>query len=209
MKKIAVIMLFILSVFIIAGCSAQSGGNTNISDGAPSGADDGDTSVIISSDDNVSAPTESPSAEPVATATPVPRATAGASEDVKYNGNTIEIVYNDPETGETYTETYDAGEDAGADAAIKAVNELILKGKFGDIGFNKVVKTGSNIFVDFNDSVYNLAQYSLLEYPSLEAIADAYLNNVEGVSGVYFTVNGGGYSSMNLEYDADEPFKMK
>lgn len=209
MKKAIILTLTILLILAFTACSQSEGSSAQAvnSTAAEGDSQTDDSSVIISTEDEYSY--EQESAEPVATATPVPRATAGESEDVTYNSNILEIVYNDPEDWQTYTESYDAGENAGADAALNAVNELILKGKFGDIGFNNVVKTGSNVFVDFDDSVYNLAQDPLLEYPSLEAIADAYLNNVDGVTGVYFTVNGGGYSSMNIEYDADEPFKMK
>lgn len=209
MKKAVILTLSILLIFAFASCSqnGETADNTASDNSSSSGS-----SVIISTDEEYSSEQANSApepSEPVATATPVPRATAGESEDVTYNSNVIEVVYNDPEDGKTYTESYDAGENAGADAALDAVNELLLKGKFGDIGFNKVVKTGSNIFIDFDESVYNLEQYPLLEQPTLEAIADAYLNNVEGVTGVYFTVNGSGYSSMNIEYDADEPFKMK
>ena len=209
MKKIIILTIAMLLIFILAGCSGSGAASNASGDVAGDDSQTDNSSVIISTDEDHTSQQTPTEPEPVATATPVPRATAGESEEVKYNGNSIEIVYNDPEDGQTYTESYDAGENAGADAALNAVNELILKGKFGDIGFNNVVKTGSNVFVDFDDSVYNLAQDPLLEYPSLEAIADAYLNNVDGVTGVYFTVNGEGYSSMNIEYDADEPFKMK
>lgn len=204
MKKFSIFVMLALSVLLLISC-ASSGGATQLGENDSSNSgQNSQAPVIISTEDEYTA-----EAEPVATATPVPRATAGESESVAYKNNSVEVVYNDPEDGQTYTETYEVGEDAGADAALNAVNELVLKGKFGDIGVNNVVRTGNNIFVDFDDSVYNLAQDPLLEYPALEAIADAYLNNVDGVSGVYFTVNGGGYSSMNIEYDADEPFKTK
>lgn len=203
MKSISFMLVIILTVFLIAGCSSNAGAQTaGITNSNGESQNSGEPVIISTVEDT-------DPAEPVATATPVPRATAGENESVIYNNNEVEIVYNDPEDGQTITETVAVGEDAGADAALNAVNELILKGKFGDIGYNNVVRTGGNVFVDFDDSVYNLAQDPLLEYPVLEAIADAYLNNIDGVTGVYFTVNGEGYSSMNLEYGADEPFKTK
>ena len=43
----------------------------------------------------------------------------------------------------------------------------------------------------------------------LEAIADAYLNNVEEVNAIYYSVNGEDYSSGHIIQGKDQPFKLR
>lgn len=150
-----------------------------------------------------------PSPEPVATATPVPRATAADSQPTAFVSEEIKISYVDPATQQTFTKITTVTDKNDVQAALDAVKDTFLTQTYGDIKVNKVVQNNGNIFIDFTDSIYILAENPSEEYTALESIANAYLDNIKDAKAVYFTVNGGGYSSMNMEYDADEPFKTK
>lgn len=197
MKRIMILLSVMMVLCVFAGCAEK--------------ADESGAAATVGGDQAVvqGLAADNTEAQPVETATPIPRATPGQDEPVAYTGEQLEIKYYDAGQDKTVTEYYDVAEGEGSQAALNAVNDLFLKGAFGEIGVNEIIHTDGNIFIDFDDSIYNLSAGSASEYPALEAIADAYLNNVEGIKGVYFTVNGSGYSSMNLEFDADEPFKMK
>ena len=72
-----------------------------------------------------------------------------------------------------------------------------------------IKQKGNSIYVDFRSDVLHTQLGSSGESTMLESIADGYLNNIEGVDAVYFSVEGKSYSSSHIEFPMDVPYKKK
>ncbi|MEG1860050.1 MAG: GerMN domain-containing protein, partial [Christensenellaceae bacterium] len=109
------------------------------------------------------------------------------------------------------TKEYQTDGKNSADAAFKAVNEVFLKDLLGSKGItvNSVLFSDGNLFIDFPKKIYELNLGSAGESSFLESIADTYLNNVEGIKAVYYTVDKEAYASENIELLKDTPYKKK
>ena len=139
---------------------------------------------------------------------PMPVQTPGAPQEFTYDDPAQIIVrYHNEETQQEEESTYEIGEDAGNFSALDAVNAVI----FGEdkVKANSIVLSEGNLFIDFDNSIYDIYMESSGEGNVLEAIADAYLNNVEEVNAIYYSVNGEDYSSGHIIQGKDQPFKLR
>ncbi len=205
-KKIFVFTISILSgILLLSGCAFFN--NSDESSSSPS-----------ETVQETVAATQTPSAtmSPMASATPTPSESPSpspsvSSDPVTYADNKIEFEYYDVEQDKNVDATVEVEGEGDVQSAIDAVNEAYVKKVLGETGIetNSIVYTGGNVYVDFTDSVYNMNLGSTGESALLESIADAYLNNVEGIQAVYFSVNGYDYSSGHIEFSKDEPYKTK
>lgn len=139
---------------------------------------------------------------------PVPVQTPGVPQDFSYDDSEQIIVkYRDEETQQEEEAVYEIAGDASNESALDAVNEVI----FGEekIKANSIIFSNGNLFIDFDESIYNMNLGSSGEGDVLEAIADSYLNNVQDIQAVYYSVNGEDYSSGHIIQSKDQPFKTR
>ncbi|MEG2882369.1 MAG: GerMN domain-containing protein [Christensenella sp.] len=198
--KWIVYLLIVISVFAVTACAQQG------TQGTQKFTESGEVIDQPLSADEVA------KLEVAATPTPIVTATPGADVPITYNKEkSITVKYLDLETNEIVSKEYKVADDESNATAFDALNEVYIKGvlKSNNIGVNSVVFSDGNVFVDFTDSIYNLNMGSNGEYAILEGIADTYIENVEGIKGVYFTVNGGTYASEHMELMKDQPYKQK
>ncbi|MEG0630765.1 MAG: hypothetical protein RR459_07585 [Christensenellaceae bacterium] len=202
MKRIVSIVLCLVVLCIAAGCSCGRAEETPVKISSEQG-----TATIATPIPSDKAP------ELLVTPTPLPTATAGKNENVPYKDKqSIEVKYYDEGSQKTVVKEYKPAKNAGnAQAAMDAVNETISKDLLGGkkLETNTVVYTDGNAFIDFKGTVYDKMSMSAVENSVLEAIADAFLNNVDGIKGVYYSVDGKPYSSQHIEIPQDQPYKTK
>lgn len=198
MKK-ALMILCVFTLLITFGCTNQN-----------SNAEPGSSAIPSESTIKVDKPLES--APPIETPTPVVTATPGVDQPIDYKSKEkIVIDYYDVVSEKTVTKEYEIGTGESNRTAFDAVNEIYLKDLLeskNGIQVNSVTHTDGNVFIDFTDSIYQTNFGSTGEVALLDSIADAYLNNVEGIKGVYYTVNGKPYSSGHIEIPANQPYKQ-
>ncbi|MPM62773.1 hypothetical protein SDC9_109651 [bioreactor metagenome] len=134
-----------------------------------------------------------------------------SSDPVTYKDNKIKFEYYDVAQDKMVDATVEVEGTGDVHSAIDAVNDVYIKNVIGDAGVqtNSIIYKEGNIYVDFTDSIYNLNLGSSGESGVLDSIADAYLNNVEGIESVYFSVNDYDYSSGHIEFSKDKPYKTK
>lgn len=200
MKKLLIIIFtIIIGIFFLSGCIFFNNNEPSVS---PS-----ETVQPIAT------PTPTATVKPAqATPSPSPSPSPTVSSDpVTYEDNKIEFEYYDVAEDKMVDATVEVEGTGDVQSAIDAVNDVYIKKVLGDAGIktNSIVYKDGNIYVDFTDSIYNLNLGSSGESGVLESIADAYLNNVEGIKAVYFSVNGTDYSSGHIEFSKDEPYKTK
>lgn len=165
-------------------------------------------------DASSAAPSSAPEAQEPEVAPSVPAtATPGAeTEEIKYIDDTIRFTYYDVALEKDVEAAYPIDrENAGPEAALEAVNKEFLAGIAGgqQVKANSVLFSDGNLFIDFTSDIYGLDIGSAGEKTLLDSIADAYLNNVENIKAVFFSVDGAGYTSENIEIPKDESYKEK
>ncbi len=157
-------------------------------------------------------PDGEPTPELLPTPSPEPRATPGENEEIAFKQeDAIQVEYYDIVNDKTIIKEYKTDGENGAQAAIDAINEIVLKDLLGggEIVPNSIIFSGGNLFIDFPSEIYDLNLGSAGEDVLLNAIADTYLNNVEGIKGVFYTVDGEAYQSDHIEVLKDVAFKTK
>jgi len=205
MKRIIVLAVSVLMVvMLLSGCFLfDRGEDTTPSPSEsvqPSATASASASVTLKPMESSPAPSINPSSTP-----------APSSDPVTYEDNKIEFEYYDVAQDKTVDATVEIEGEGDVQSAINAVNDVYIKKVLGDSGIqtNSIVYKEGNIYIDFTDSIYNLNLGSAGESSVLESIADAYLNNIDGIKAVYFSVNGYDYSSGHIEFSKDEPYKTK
>jgi len=184
MKKFNVMVIFAAFILIIAtGCS-------------------------ISQNEEKETPSPSPTIETVEIPSPVPEETPGNEEVIKFEDqNRISFEYYDINSDSKIEKEYDTNGKATKETPLEVVNQALL----GEdaVKANSIVLTNGNLFIDFDESIYDLRAGSSTEGALLDAIADAYLNNIQGIKAVYYSVNGESYATGHYELDKGQPYKTK
>jgi len=206
MKRVFVMLLAAALLTAFLGCACAKPEETpNASAAQGDGA-----AESLSAGAQVNEPIAPPEDIQLETPEPVPTATPGKDEPITYNDSDVIVIkYYDVVADEDVTKEYEVSGDENNQTAFDAVNDLYLKDVLGGEGLeiNSVTYTDGNVFVDFTPSVYELGVGSTGELALLDSIADAYLNNVDGIKGVYYLVDGQPYSSDHIEIPANEPYK--
>lgn len=145
----------------------------------------------------------------VPTVVPVMTATPGPSETFRYESDTIEVRYYDMTEQKEASTTVPVEDVTDPQAVIAAVNSALpdLVGS-GQLRIDAYNFSGGNLFVDFDPSIYELGLDSGSEHELLEAVADTYLTNVDGIRAVYYTVGGEPYMSEHTQLNANEAYKV-
>lgn len=205
--KLRKIIFFVMAFAVLLICGCADSGTVQTGNSGTSAEAEPTVSVArpLTGD-------QIPDIEIEATPTPIVTATPGPDEPITYKDKQkITVKYLDLETNQTKTQAYETEESDSGQAAFDAVNEVYIKGALGAKGIkiNSVVFSNGNVFVDFTDSIYSLNMGSNGEYAVMEGVANTYLENVEEIKGVYYTVNGETYSSDHIELMKDQPYKQK
>ena len=135
-----------------------------------------------------------------------------SSDPVTYQDEKkVTVEYYDVNKDAQATATYTISGDVSVGSAMDAVNDIYIQNVIGSdsIKTNTIIFKDGNIYIDFTDSIYGLNLGSTGEAGVLNSIADAYLNNVEGINAVYYSVDGADYSTGHLEFSKDKPYKTK
>lgn len=215
MKRLFVMLLTatLLTTFLACACAKDEEPASGTGPAALESGEIAEAAATESAGAEVARPIDPPEGvtlEP--TPTPAPTATPGEDQPITYtDSETIVIRYYDVVADKDVTREYETGGDGTNKTAFDAVNDLYLKDVLGGEGLavNAITYTDGNVFVDFTSSIYDLGMGSTGEMALLDSIANAYLNNVEGIKGVYFLVDGTTYSSDHIEIPANEPYKVK
>lgn len=193
MKKIKIVMFAILALFIIVlmGCTQNT---------QQTGSDDVTVPSVSSEPTPTIETTQIPSRVPVQT--------PGVAGKIEFkDSKQITVKYSDLNTQEEKEQIYEMPEGSAENAGIEAVNQIL----FGEtrVMVNSITLTDGNLFIDFDQSIYETGLGSSGEETLLTTIADTYLNNVEDVNAVYYSVDGENYSGGHIVQDKDQPFKTR
>lgn len=74
---------------------------------------------------------------------------------------------------------------------------------------NSITLTNGRLTIDFSSALLNANLGSAGESILLDAISDLYLNNLDGVNAIYFTIDGGDFITDNIELFRNEPYRTK
>lgn len=202
MKKLLVIVIAVCTGILLTGCALFSDqASSTPSQSAIVGA-----SGAVTLQQATPSPSISTTPSPTLSASPTPSI---SGDPVVYQDNQINFEYYDVAQDKNVDVTVNVNEGASSAAALDAVNTEYIQKVIGadSIQTNSIVFTDGNIYIDFTDSIYDLNLGSGGEAGVLDSIANAYLNNVEGVKAVYFSVNGQNYSTGHIEINKDKPYK--
>ncbi|MBQ4051715.1 MAG: GerMN domain-containing protein [Oscillospiraceae bacterium] len=116
-----------------------------------------------------------------------------------------EVAIFDPETDTTVSEVVDAEEDLDA-ALVKALNAALSFDGY-EIKVNDVTLENGGLTIDLaEDSMPLVGVGSSGEAACLRSIAVTFLKNYPDAELIYFTVDGGIYSSGHIEFAPGEPY---
>lgn len=214
MKKSTIILLIVViaatAVLIYIFASGILWGNTSF------GPSSSETATSAATE---SAPTQEPSSSPSPTATatmtssasPSPTVSLEAEDDVEYKDNKLEYDYYDIIDDEEKTEIIEVDTKEPLQYPLSVVAMQFFNKELADspIKPNSIVLTGSDLSIDFTSAILQAGLGSSVEDSLLNAVADIYLNNIDGLNAVYISVDGGDYSSGHFEFSKNEPFKTK
>lgn len=131
-----------------------------------------------------------------------------AASGTIYAGRTIAVRWMDVAGGRLMETVYSVPLDSTPEDLMKYVTKG-LRAALVDQRIQIVSaewKDGT-VTVDFAPGIYLAELSSADEYQMLEAIADSYLRNVDGIQSVFYTVEGEPYRSEHLELEEGQPYK--
>ncbi|MGI6152811.1 MAG: hypothetical protein ACOYJB_03100 [Christensenellaceae bacterium] len=156
--------------------------------------------------------------EPVATPEPTYTPTPSSAplpdvkdEEAEFDSDTIELEYYDIAEDTMKKETASVADGASTSYPL----ELVAKQYFdkplasSPLAVNSISINGDSVLIDFTDSILNSNLGAYSEGELLDAIANAYLNNMAGINRVYISVSGQDYESGHFSFSKDSPYKMK
>ena len=145
------------------------------------------------------------SSEPASTPSQPASKPAEPSSEVSSEPEEGELIVYDPETDTTVSEVIDAEDDLDT-ALVKALNEALAFDSY-EIKVNSITVENGGMTIDLaEDSMPLVGVGSSGESACLRSIAVTFLKNYPEADLVYFTVDGGIYSSGHLEFRAGEPY---
>lgn len=194
MKKALILMVALVTALTLAACGKKNTGRKDESSTASITSD-----ISQSESSKPSGQSSGSKVEPESSSIPE-ESTNGPSEPEEG-----ELVVFDPETDTTTSEVVDAGGDLDT-ALVDALNDALDFGEY-EIKINSVTLENGGLTIDLaGDSVPLVGVGSGGEAACLKSIAVTFLKNYPEAERVYFTVDGGIYSSGHLEFAPGEPY---
>mgnify|MGYP001002075041 CR=1 FL=1 len=140
----------------------------------------------------------------------VPRqGTLTDTDPVEYANDTIKYTYYDPGTDTQKTETVQAGEED----TLRTLADAVSQSYFGQpldqspMSPNSIRVDGSSLYYDFKDSISQTNLGAASEVALLDSLAQAYKSNLDSVTDVYFSVNGGDFVTGSMDWPKDVPYE--
>lgn len=193
MKKVLILMVALVTALTLAACGKKNTGRKDESTASIT------SDISQSESSRPSGQSTGSKVEPESSSTPE-ESTNEPSEPAEG-----ELVVFDPETDTTTSEVVDAGGDLDA-ALVDALNDALDFGEY-EIRINSVTLENGGLTIDLaEDSVPLVGVGSSGEAACLKSIAVTFLKNYPEAEMVYFTVDGGIYSSGHLEFREGEPY---
>ena len=190
MKKILMIAMAVLMILATASCMQKI--NTESKDPA--------SQITGSEVSESSEPSETPAQPQGKPESSIPSGNEGSSEP-----EAGEVTIFDSETETAVSEVIDAEEDLNT-ALVKALNDA-LSFDGHEIKINDVKLENGGLTIDLaEDSMPLVGTGSSGEAACLKSIAVTFLKNYPEAELVYFTVDGGIYSSGHIEFAPGEPY---
>lgn len=153
---------------------------------------------------------EAPAPSELPTPAPVNRKNM-SDEKVEYKDNKVEYTYHDIVSDSE--KKMEAAADTQSD--MKFGLEVVAQQLFGQpldqspINPNSISLEDGKLYIDFKASIYE-ANFGLEgEASMLDNIANAYLNNIPEVTEIYYSVDGGNYSTGHFEISGGTPYLTK
>ncbi len=149
-----------------------------------------------------------------AASTPSPSADASSlsgNDTVQYQDNRIEFEYYDVPSDTFKKESVEVG----GDSQLQRVMELIAQQFFEQplsqtpIQPKSIVLKGDSVYIDFNKNIQSAPFGSAGDVALLDAIYNGYTGNIEGVTSVYFSIEGGNYETSHVTFSKDTPYQPK
>jgi hypothetical protein len=137
------------------------------------------------------------------------QATLTDSDPVEYANNTIEYTYYDPDADTQKTETVQAGEQD----TLRTLADAVAQSYFGQpldqspMSPNFIRVDGGSLYYDFKDSISRTNLGAASEVALLDSLSQAYKSNLDGVTAVYFSVDGGDFVTGNTDWPKDAPYE--
>ena len=217
MKKSTLILLIVVAaaaaVLIYLFASGILWGNTAF---GPSSS--GSSSATPTNTETTQEPVVSPSPSQTVSATPsaspsptLSQAPIEAEDDVTYKDDKLEYEYYDVADDQEKTEIIEVDETETLQYPLSVIATQYFNKDLAQspLNPNSIVLTNNNLYIDFTSAILNAGLGSSSEDSILNSIADIYLNNIDGLNGVYISVNGQDYSSGHFEFSKDTPFKTR
>lgn len=160
----------------------------------------------------VDQPVISQAPEPSELPTPAPVTRKNMSDEpVEYKDNKVEYTYHDIVSDSE--KKMEAAADTQSD--LKFGLEVVSQQLFGQpldqspINPNSISLEEGKLYIDFKASIYE-ANFGLEgEASMLDNIANAYLNNIPEITEIYYSVDGGNYSTGHFEIPGGTPYLTK
>ncbi|MBC5649542.1 hypothetical protein [Christensenella tenuis] len=128
---------------------------------------------------------------------------------VEYKENKIEYEYYDAVSNSNQVESVTVDENAG----LKKGLELVAENLFGKpleetpMDPNSIVMEGDSIKIDFKTTIADSALGASEEVAMLNAISNIYLNNIDGVNAIYFSIAGEDFITGHMVQRKDTPYQ--
>jgi hypothetical protein len=153
-----------------------------------------------------------PAANPSSSAEPSSSSSENSSSEASNPLNDLQLQIFDTEA-ETFTASKLEAEDYRDDLLIAALNRHFAvdsNEQHFSIQINSITVNDDALTIDFAlGSLPTVAMGSSQEESCLQSIARTFLEQYTDCNTVYFTVNGGSYSSGHFDFSPDEPFPVK
>ncbi|HBU12016.1 MAG TPA: hypothetical protein DEB31_04615 [Clostridiales bacterium] len=129
----------------------------------------------------------------------------------EYTGGAIAYEYYDITADKTIEETQPAKEKTVSYPLEVAADKLFsLPLDESPLAPNSIaIFDGENIVIDFNAKIYDVPMGIVFEEAMLGTIANMYLDNMENITRIYFSVDGKNYASGHFELNKDVPYGTK
>ncbi len=215
MKKLILIMAGVL-VFALAGCSALPALNGTSGDATAEQTQNGLQEETPAASDAPFNDVVQESAQPAASASADALEATGeikaeANDVFAYKNGTIKFEYYDVASDKQATVEVKTD----AKSTLRTGLEVVAKQMFNQeldkspINPNSMKLGKDELRIDFTDKVYEMSLGSSGEASVINSIAKAYLQNVDGLKAVYFSVMGKPYESGHMQIALDQAFTLK
>jgi disulfide oxidoreductase YuzD len=159
-------------------------------------------------------PSLSPSPLPAMSPSPTPTAskdTLEAQDNVKYKDDKLQYDYYDVAEDQEKTVIIEVGNQEQLQYPLSVIADQYFNKNLDQSPLkpNSVVLMDNKLHIDFTNAILTAGLGSSSEDSLLNAIADIYLNNIDGLNAVYISVAGRDYSSGHIEFSKDQPYKTR